>query len=305
VPGSGSLYGYEVDSAFPLTRLVAGPGPRGRVELRRGSRAAPEVGPIVHSWSDGDVTFVLRRSGRKLHASCSVTGEFVVDGEARLIEAAPNGAPDEVWEHRMVATAFPLLAAERGDVVAHAAAIEVGTRAVVFLGPPRRGKSTVAAAAAGLGYRLLAEDGAAIELAPDGALVWPGPTGIRVTSRVMSTLGLVSDGGGDRKRTHLVPSVRHAEEPVPLGGVVVLGERGAPALTPLEPAAAVPSVVPSLIFGGSDRLGEAFRGAARLVSIVPAFRACLLDDLSAVRAELSDLLSRLADGVPSAAARGS
>jgi hypothetical protein len=296
-----SLYGYEVDSAFPLHRLLSAPGPRGRVELRRAVPSA-DVGRIVHFWSDAGVTFTLRRAGRALQASCSLTGDFVVDGEAGTVDAAPSDAADELWEHRMVATAFPLLAAERGDTVAHAAAVEVDGRAVVFVGPPRRGKSTLAAAAASVGYRVLAEDGAAIELLPAGALVWPGPTGIRAAAQVMSSLGLSRDGGGERKRTHFLPEVRHADVPVPLGALVVLGERGAAAsLTRLEPAAAVPSIVPSLIFGGSDRLGEAFRGAARIAELVPCFRACLPDDLGLIQAELRSLLGRL----PSGAARGS
>lgn len=305
MPGAGSLYGYEVDSAFPLTRLLSAPGPRGRVELRRTTRAsATGVGPTVHSWNDGDVTFTLRRVGRTLHASCSLTGYFVVDADAGIVHAAPSDAPDELWEHRMVATAFPLLAAERGDVVAHAAAVEVDGRALVFVGPPRRGKSTLAAVAGSLGYRVLAEDGAAIELLPTGALVWPGPAGIRVTSEVMSSLGLSRDGGDHRKQTHFIRDEGHADEPVPLGALVVLGERGARSLTRLHPAAAVPSVVPSLIFGGSDRLGEAFRGAARIASLVPSFRASLPDDLGVMQAELKDLLTRLGSFVPSGAAQG-
>ena len=300
MPAAASLYGYEVESAFPLTRLLGAPGLRGRVELRRAPPKRPsERGRIVHSWSDAGVPFTLRRAGRALHASCSLTGDFVVDGAAGFVDAAPSGEADELWEHRMVATAFPLLAAERGDVVAHAAAVEIDGRGLVFVGPPRRGKSTLAAAAASLGYRVLAEDGAAIELLATDAIVWPGPTGIRTTSQVMSALGLSRDVESRRKRTHFLRGAQHAHEPVPLGALVVLAERGAsPSLTRLQPAAAVPSVVPSMIFGGSDRLGEAFRGAARLAELVPIFRASLPDDLGVLPAELSDLLTRVARAAP-------
>jgi hypothetical protein len=268
------------------------------VELRRAtSSGAAKAGRIVHSWSDGEVSFSLRRVGRVLRASCSLTGEFVVDADGGVIHADPSGAADEFWEHRMVATAFPLLVAERGDLVTHAAAVEVDGQAIVFLGPPRRGKSTLAAVAAGLGYRLLAEDGAAVELLSSGALVWPGPTGIRVTSDVMSALGLSRDRRAG-KRTHFIAGARHADEPVPLGAVVVLGERAAASsLTRVEPVAAVPAVVPSLIFGGSDRLAEAFRGAARLSELAPVFRACFPDDLALMESELSGLLHRLAGSV--------
>jgi hypothetical protein len=131
-----------------------------------------------------------------------------------------------------------------------------------------------------------------------GALVWPGPSGIRVASEVLRALGLSLDDGSAGKRTHFVERARHADEAVALGAVVILGERGSSAsLARIEPAAAVPHVLPSLIFGGSDRLADAFRGAARLASLAPCFRASLPDDLGVMQTELSGLLSRLAESV--------
>ena len=67
----------------------------------------------------------------------------------------PTGRPprDDLWEHRLVSVAVPLLLAERGDIALHAAAVARGDRAVAFAGASTRGKSTLAVAAAACGAR--------------------------------------------------------------------------------------------------------------------------------------------------------
>jgi hypothetical protein len=295
VRAAGSLFGYELVSAFPLRRLLDAPGPRGRLELRRSAELPAATGEsLVHAWTDAGVSFTLTRAANALRATCSVTGEFVVDGAAGLVHARPADGPDEAWEHRIVATAIPLLLAERGDVVLHAAAVDVGGRAVVVAGPPRRGKSTIAAAAASLGHGVVAEDGAAIELAPTGALLWPGPAGIRVRADVAEAFGLAGEGRGPGKRTLLVERPANGAAPLPVAAVALLAERAAmPSLTPIGPTAAVPLLVPNLIFGGSDRLADAFRAAARLVTFARVYRCRLPDGLARLPAALQRLLEAL------------
>ena len=79
--------------------------------------------------------------------------------------------------------------------------------------------------------------------------------------------------------------------------MVILAERSGNGLLaePLEPSAAVPALVPSLIFGGSDRLAQAFGLACGLVERVPVLRAAMPDDLAAVPDALRALVE-LASG---------
>jgi hypothetical protein len=96
-----------------------------------------------------------------------------------------------------------------------------------------------------------------------------------------------------RKATHFIPDALYADEPVRLAAVVILAMRSQEGLVaePLEPASAVPALVPSLIFGGSDRLAQAFGLACGLVERVPVFRAAVPDDLDAA----PDALRKLVD----------
>jgi hypothetical protein len=189
-----------------------------------------------------------------------------------------------MWEHRMVGTALPLLLAERGDLVVHAAAIETDAGAILFVGPAGRGKSTLALTAPALGLRVLAEDG--VDVDGDG-VVWPGPRGVRIRRDIVDAFAIETrrrpGATPRRKATYFIPDALYADEPVGVAAVVLLAERSRDELLaePLEPAVAVPALVPSLIFGGSDRLAQAFGLVCGLVERVPVFRAAMPDDLSA------------------------
>jgi hypothetical protein len=306
VAAAGSLYGFDVATDVPLARLRRGAGSRGSLTLSLANVAEPTSGEVVHEWFGPEVTFRMHRVGERLHCSCSVTGTFVVDAAAGSVEAQPLRGTDEMWEHRMVGTAIPLLLAERGDLVVHAAAIETDAGALLFVGPAGRGKSTLALTAPALGLRVLAEDG--VDVDGDG-VVWPGPRGVRVRRDVVDRLPFETRAQSSttrgRKATHFIPDALYADEPVRIGAVVLLAERSPDGLVaePLDPAAAVPTLVPSLIFGGSDRLARAFGLACGLVERVPAFRAAMPDDLAAAPdalRELVDLATRREPGNGSA-----
>jgi hypothetical protein len=288
---SASLYGYDVVTDVPFDRLQREPGTRGRISLHRKEGIEP-AGELVHSWSAyGDWSFSLRRSNGLLYGICSITGTFRIDPQAGTIEADPGArGPDSFWEHRMVSVAFPLLLAERGELVAHASAVVAGGRAVLFAGPPGRGKSTIALTAPQLGYPLVAEDGVVVSLESAEPFVWPGPRGVRVLPDVLERLE-GETATSTRKTTRFLPEGSYTREPVPLGAFVVLDERSDTlSVTRLEPILAVPAVIPTLIFGGTDRLAQAFALSARLVELVPVFRASMPDDLGAAPAALAELL---------------
>ena len=300
VAAAGSLYGFDVATDVPLARLRPGAGTRGLLTVSVARVDEPSGGEIVHEWFGPGVTFRMHRVGDRLHCSCSVTGSFVVDAAAGSIQAQPRAdrGTDEMWEHRMVGTALPLLLAERGDLVVHAAAIETDAGAVLFVGPAGRGKSTLALTAPSLGLRILAEDG--VDVDADG-VVWPGPRGVRIRRDVVDAIALETRGQPGatprRKATYFIPDALYADLPVGLAAVVILAERSRDGFLtePLEPAAAVPALVPSLIFGGSDRLAQAFGLACGLVELVPVFRAAMPDDLAAAPDALRALVE-LASG---------
>jgi hypothetical protein len=287
---AGSVYGYSVESTFPLSRLRDDPGPRGTV------RVVPAADPLLDrpgeltAWSDDG--FALARSSGALLAWCSVTGSFLIDAAGGRIHAQPADGTGPAWEHRLMAVAMPLLAAERGDLVLHASAVAADGRAVLFCGPAGRGKSTTAYSLAWRGFPLLAEDGAAVTIEAERAVAWPGPRGARV-----------GDGMG-AKRVHDTPGESKPRGAVPVAAVVVLAERGGgrPAVR-LTPAAAVQALLPNAIHGGRDRLRQSFSLAARLAGLVPVYRASLPDDLSTAPAAATRLVEEVVSSARSATLR--
>jgi hypothetical protein len=287
---AGSIFGYDVVSELPLARLAPVRGSRGELSvLHSAAPLAAGGGPVVHRLEGSDTAFALTRAGDGLHVACSVSGTYLVEPSPGRVTTAPEG-PAEVWEHRLLSTVLPLLLAERGDLVVHGSAVESDGRAVVFLGRAGRGKSTLALAAATRGHPVLAEDGAVVA----GGLVWPGPLGIRVAEDVRRAI--TPDGAFRDARAVVHVADAAALAPVRLGALVVLGERTSElAVERLAPAAAVPALVPNLIFGGADRLARAFSLAVGVAGRVPIYRCSLAGGLDRAAEQVAAVLSAVAE----------
>ncbi len=296
----GSVFGFAVDSELPLTRLRQGPGTRGTLRFERARESPLERFGELTAWNEpksGIAGFALARTGTSLVAWCSATGSYLLDPSRGRLSIEPARGTTPAWEHRLLAMVVPILLAERGDLVLHAAAVVVGGRAVLLCGPARRGKSTLALTLAALGNPVLAEDGVVVTLEGDLPVAWPGPRGIRLKddSAVAFARSLSADDpkptywSGATARTrigagvalHSLPPGSEAGRPAPLGAVVALGERRDElAVERLTRAEAVPALVQSLFHAGrSDGLRPAYRRAVRLAALIPAFRATLPDDL--------------------------
>ncbi len=132
------------------------------------------------------------------------------------------------------------------------------------------------------GLDVLADDGAVFEVADGGPVAWPGPVGARVAA-----------AGTDRKSTSTLGAA--PLRPARLAAIAILGPLadGPTELDRLSPSAAVPALVPSLIFAGSDRLPEALRSAAWLAERVPVYRCRLPNGLDRLPAAVAAVVDRL------------
>jgi hypothetical protein len=234
---------------------------------------------IPHS-PDHVVVFDL---GDGLLVCCSATGDFLIDPAAGTVTGLRRNSSIDGWEHRLLATALPLMLAERGDLVLHASGVAASDgRGVLFCGPPGRGKSTIAAALAERGHRVIGEDGVALTFgSEDPPVAWPGPAGVRLRR---------SPGGP--KQTRPLAAGLETTEPVPIAAVVVLDPRGQgkPRHERLAGTAGLALLTAHTMFAGAERLPRAFRQLARLASAVPVYRAHLPDDLGAAPAAAESLL---------------
>ena len=273
----GSLYGFEIKGDLPLRRLNAARGMRGElvVAIAEEPLRIPAREPV---------SSLLDDPGRHWYASyeledgrCLIelppSGSFLIDPLAGRVAVDRRDGDDELLEHRVASSALCVLLALRGDLVLHASAVERDGRAVIFCGPTQRGKSTLARALGEAGYRLLGEDGIAIELGGEsGPVAFPGARGVRARGR---------DAKG-RNRTDLIEDPGGgAPPPCPVAAVVLLGERGEElTIDRLEPARALAQLTPNLIHsGGREAIGAAFANLATLLGSVPAFAASLPDHL--------------------------
>jgi hypothetical protein len=285
-----SLYGFEVKSDLPLSRLNSAAGTRGelRIETAAEPLAKPEGEPVsTLVTGDGHCWYASYELG---DGCCLLelppTASFLLEARSGRVVVDSDGGDAELLEHRIVSSAACTLLSMRGDLVLHASAIEAGGRAVLFCGPTQRGKSTLARVLGEAGHRLLGEDGIAIELRDGESVAFPGARGVRVRSH---------DEEG-RNRTDLLPDPG-GEEPDPcrVAAVVLLAERGERlTVEPLEPARALALLTPNLVHSGSrGAIGAAFANLATLLGSTRAFAASLPDDLDALAESGAQLLDSI------------
>lgn len=292
-----ALFGYSIESDFRLARTRGGPCDRGVLQVRRAACDPLQRDGELISWIDEDgVQFALAASGEDLLVWCSVTGSYLIRGADGQIHSQAAGGP-ESWEHRLGSTIVPLLLAERGDLALHAAAVLEAGRAVLFCGPSGRGKSTIAAALALRGRAVLTDDGAVLSELDRSPLAWPGQGGVSVTTGALRTL----EGAGGSvealttaKTTHLLS--RQPVGPAPVGAVVVLAARAdrRAAVERLDPAAALPALMPHALYRGRAALAQTMQLTALLTARVPVFLAGLPNDLGSA-GEHAEAVLRMVD----------
>jgi hypothetical protein len=164
----------------------------------------------------------------------------IPDGEQRIV--IPAVSPDELRrEIRLWGIPVGLRLIARGDLSVHAAAIEVDGQAVLLAAPGHFGKTTLAAAFAQAGHRLLSEDVTCVRPGR-AALVLPGPAIIRLRRDMAPHVQVPGDVVGSDDRLHVVlhEDARGTGAPVPLRLILLLrmGD-GAPELQRLPAAQAI------------------------------------------------------------------
>ena len=224
-PYEYTAYGLHVRSPFalPFTPLPGGPhGGRGS-DGERGSRDEPDVRVRI-----GTVPAALPASADRRGLWESAPGAFLLDvpGVARYLAThgrdvlvEPTGGGNDVGVF-LIGPVFAAVLQQRGVMTFHAAAVETGAGAVLFMGRSGDGKSSLLAELVERGHPMLADDVAGVVLDADGRpvalpafpclrlwadvldkLAWPG----RARSRVRPGLDKYLVPVDDRFRSAPLP----------------------------------------------------------------------------------------------------
>lgn len=160
--------GLFVDSELILPSSTAMEGQAGRdpdVLIRRADRLAAIQGAVHHgpNWALSSTQYRLTVPG---------VVDLVVTG-GRRIDFALLGDSETDAAAFVGSTGLGALLHQRGDVVLHASAVQIGSGAAVFCGPSGAGKSTIAAALVERGYALVNDDFCAVRIIGDRTLLYP------------------------------------------------------------------------------------------------------------------------------------
>lgn len=175
----------------------------------------------------------------------------------------------------------------RGTQVLHAGALAVEGQAFCLVGTKGAGKSTTTAAFARLGYPVITDDLAALELTDEGTLVHPGLARVRLRSDAAQGLEGTrpdltpiwsKDYPNQKYYLDLQDEAAGITEPLPLAAVFSLGPRtpeGTPHIEPVPQAAALLELVThsyaSSILKPEQRAHE-FAALGRVAARVPLRR---------------------------------
>jgi hypothetical protein len=244
---------------------------RGRID----DRAVREV-PMRGGWRIGEDQALL---------TVDQIGRFLLVGDREVIVEQVPGATDAMVRSFLAGSVFGALCHRRGILPLHASAVETAEDGVAaFVGRSGAGKSTMLAALAQRGHRVLTDDVCFLRVGPAGeARIWPGVSRIRLWQDSLDALAFDRESAervGRRIDKFEVCPRQPAVLPEPrrLRRVFVLSAATEPAeegVTRLSGAAGLDAIWQNIYRPGlAERLGrqaEVFAAAGRIAADVEVF----------------------------------
>lgn len=239
-----SVFGYTIRSSIGLRFLRHGGGSEPLEVVEDSESDNPAPGELLGEWP-------LQGTSHPAHARLvrvpggyeyftSDAGLYRVNIDQRRIQVPATG--DELLrEQRLHGLPMILNFLARGDISLHAAAVEVGSGAVILAAPSRHGKSTLAMAFQRAGHRVLSEDLVCCRPATGEAV--PGPALLRIRPDMHSDdlpEGLfVAARRDDRVFVGFDPIRSGSAAPVRITAIVFLREAPTLAVEPADPVTAL------------------------------------------------------------------
>lgn len=240
---------------------------------------SPLAFSAFQTWRDpaGCVSAEFYRLQTGLLARFPKVADFEIDATGDRITCCPCPGVGMAWRGIWEQQIQPLLLSLRGEQVFHGGAIAIGGKAIAFLGPSGRGKSTLTTAFARRGHAFLSDD--CLHLAMSGPRVHVHPHASHVRLREDSAAALGEGeaayvAGSPKPRLSAGERLPYCDRALPLSRLYLLGEADVdtPAIATLSPSQALIGLIANafvLDIKNPDVLRRNLSAGARLVREVP------------------------------------
>lgn len=285
-----SVFGFAIRSAIALRFLRHGGGTTPLEVVEDPDPERSSSGDLLGEWPLQGTSYPaharLFRIPGGYEYETSDAGRFRINVDRGSVQVPIAGDP-LLREQRLHGMPMILSFLSRGDISLHAAAVEIGSGAVILAAPSRYGKSTLALAFQRAGHRVLSEDLICCRPATGEAI--PGPALLRIRPDVHSDAlpdGLfVAERRPDRVFLGFDSTRAGSSSPVPIAAIVFLREAASVTVEPVEQVTALKDLWRlSFRTGTEEGRADSFRSLSRLAGRIPSWnvsRPLTLDALPA------------------------
>jgi hypothetical protein len=212
-------------------------------------------------------------------------GTFLVRKGREIIIDPNPGVEENLVRLPLLGAVLAVLLHQRGQLVLHASAVDIGGQAVAFIGAKGKGKSTMAAALYGRGHKLIGDDMVVVSLDEQGQpfllpgfpqfKLWPAAAAVSLGDNPELLPRLIS---AEEKRVRRIRD-RFSEDKTPLRGIYTLCGGAEPAIKSLQSKDAILQLFTHSYvarFGQACLKGEVavthLKQCVELINRVPVFR---------------------------------
>ena len=265
------VFGLRIRSSIELAELIPATGEASPdVVIDEGTVPEPEGGSGLIAVDDALVLVVPK------------VARYRIRGGSRITVEPQPGVPRRNLRLFLLGSAFGALLHQRGLLPLHANAIEIGGKAVAFMGEPGAGKSTLAAWLHDRGQRIIADDVCVVGFDGDKAVARPGFPRLRLWREALEASGrdpaaYPRSYAGDERFDKFDVAIESVSFDAPLAALYLLERGERPSIDRLSRLEAAEAVFANTYRGAYLTAvgGQTahWKSAVRLVEQVPAFRA--------------------------------
>ena len=212
-------YGLRIHTEIVCPELPFHPQPDGEPDVT--IRLLSPVSSAPESLENG--YYEVRPGAFRL--AIAGVGQYLVEEGSRISVQPVAGSPPEEVRLFLLGSAMGALLYQRGLFPLHGSAVETRWGAMIFVGAPGVGKSTLAAQFHRRGYRLLSDDVCAVATVPEGLQVLPALAHFRLCADAYERLGAPRDASFNVDKFVIPMNEGYCPRPTPLKAIHILADQ--------------------------------------------------------------------------------